>query len=280
MERLLLLLVENGHGPPQSGQLIQRRIAGWSHGVLHSSSGGRGGGLVVRGGSCGARLGVHERWVESGGRLLLLRDSVRRAHDAAVASGRRGGRRHWRRRSFAKSVHSAHRWIAVGWHSVPAAVAAVQIGKSAEAGQAGHARKSRHSVIVLMMRSVGRSEAKQSALVQVERRGRRRRRRGDWRGSAHAVGCRGGCRVDRRLDGGVLGGREPRERIETGGGCVVVRVHASHGIGHGERIGRRFVGHAGLGFATGTVFVVRVLFHVQSPKSFRLVDEWTLFIFI
>ena len=75
----------------------------------------------------------------------------------------------------------------------------------------------------------------------------------------------------------MLGSKQPRER---NGGCVVVIIHAFHGIRHGEREDNRFVGHAGLRFATGTVFVVQGVFHVQSLKSFCLVDEWTLHIFI
>ena len=60
----------------------------------------------------------------------------------------------------------------------------------------------------------------------------------------------------------------------------MVRVHAANRVGHGERIGRRFVGHARLGLATGSVLVVRVFLHVQSSQTFGLVDERPLFVFV
>lgn len=287
MERFLLLLffilVENGYGSSQSGKLIQRWIAGWSHGVLHSSGGSCCGGLVVRSGSGGARFRVHKWWIESGRRLLLLlmlRDSIWGTHDASITSGSRGSGSNRRGWSLSETIHSAYRWIAVGWHSV-AVVAAVQVGESGEASQSGHSGKSCHPVIMLV-RSVGRTEAKKTAFVQVERRSHRRRwwRCGDWWGSAHAVGCRRRSRVDWCLDCSVLSGRQPRKRIQTGSSSVMMRVHASDRIGHGKWVGGCFVGHARLRFATGAVFVIGVLFHVQSPKTFGLVDEWALFVFV
>ena len=137
-------------------------------------------------------------------------------------------------------------------------------------------------MVVLGGGCVRRREAEQAALVQIGDAGSHGGGRGG-RARRGARRCDGRSGLSRAAGSGGMLSCEPRERIQAGGRWddVMVRIHAGHRVGvHWERVGRRGLGHARLGLTARSVFVVRVLLHVQSSEPLGLVDKRPLVVLV